>query len=123
MSRVVLSQIKSLTLFAGKSTKARRLSPIPQLTCIGDGCKYYQPEVIRCWNVGGDGTDVDWKVRYVVFSETCWNVFGDEAAARFCLLFFLFQIGSAKQIYPRSCASDEWRYPVKDGTILETRLS
>jgi hypothetical protein len=63
MSRIALSQIQSLTFVAGRKTKARRLQPIPQLTCIGDGCKYYQPEVIRCVNAGGDGVDVDWKVR------------------------------------------------------------
>ncbi|CDO78042.1 hypothetical protein BN946_scf184724.g6 [Trametes cinnabarina] len=61
MSRVALAKIPSLTLYKDEFTLSRRGPPIPQLTCIGKPCRLYQPEVVRCVNVGGSGTDVDWK--------------------------------------------------------------
>ncbi|KAF9267805.1 DUF1183-domain-containing protein [Marasmius fiardii PR-910] len=61
MSKVKLENIKALTFYSGEVTKARRSSPIAQLTCVGRPCKLYQPEVVRCTNIGGRGTDVDWK--------------------------------------------------------------
>ena len=64
MSRIALSDIKQLTFVGGGAmTKARRVAPIPQLTCVGSACKYFQPEVVRCYNAGGSGVDVDWTVR------------------------------------------------------------
>ncbi|KAF9042649.1 DUF1183-domain-containing protein [Hymenopellis radicata] len=61
MSKVKLASISSLTFYNGADTKARRTDPVPQLTCVGKPCKYYQPDVIRCKNDGGSGIDVDWK--------------------------------------------------------------
>lgn len=61
--RVLLSSIKALTLYAGEYTLSRRGQPIPQLTCIGDTCKYWTPDAVQCINVGGEGLDVNWKVR------------------------------------------------------------
>ncbi|TBU25201.1 hypothetical protein BD311DRAFT_728203 [Dichomitus squalens] len=61
MSRVALSQIRSLTFYQGERTLSRRGQPIPQLKCVGKPCKLYQPEVVRCTSLGGSGTDVDWK--------------------------------------------------------------
>ncbi|KAI8969868.1 hypothetical protein BD414DRAFT_502411 [Trametes punicea] len=61
MSRVPLAKIPSLTFYKDELTVARRGPPIPQLTCIGKPCRLYQPEVVRCVNLGGSGTDVDWK--------------------------------------------------------------
>ncbi|KAF8917475.1 hypothetical protein CPB85DRAFT_1286068 [Mucidula mucida] len=61
MSKVKLASISSLTFYNGADTKARRTDPIPQLTCVGKPCKYYQPDVVRCKNDGGSGIDVDWK--------------------------------------------------------------
>jgi len=59
--RVLLSSIKALTLYAGEYTLSRRGRPVPQLTCIGDACKYWTPDAVQCINVGGDGVDVNWK--------------------------------------------------------------
>ncbi|KAK1224992.1 hypothetical protein PQX77_012061 [Marasmius sp. AFHP31] len=61
MSKAKLDSIKALTFYQGEETKARRSRPISQLTCIGKPCKFYQPEVVRCTNIGGRGTDVEWK--------------------------------------------------------------
>jgi hypothetical protein len=62
MSQIELTKIPALTFYKDSWTQARRTSAIPQLTCIGKPCKLYQPEVVRCENLGGSGTDVDWKV-------------------------------------------------------------
>ncbi|TRM64220.1 hypothetical protein BD626DRAFT_491139 [Schizophyllum amplum] len=59
--RLLLESIPALTFYAGEETVARRSDPIPQLTCIGNPCKLYQPEVVRCENIGGKGTEVEWK--------------------------------------------------------------
>ncbi|OCH94863.1 DUF1183-domain-containing protein [Obba rivulosa] len=61
MSRTALSRIKALTFYKDALTSSRRGQPIPQLECIGKPCRLYQPEAIRCVNLGGEGTDVDWK--------------------------------------------------------------
>ncbi|KAL9714054.1 hypothetical protein Ac2012v2_002361 [Leucoagaricus gongylophorus] len=61
MSRIALASIPALTFYKDTWTESRRTSPISQLTCIGKPCKLYQPEVVRCVNLGGSGTDVDWK--------------------------------------------------------------
>jgi len=61
MSRVELAKIQSLTLYKDSYTAARRTSALPQLVCIGKPCRLYQPEVVRCVNLGGTGTEVDWK--------------------------------------------------------------
>lgn len=63
MSRVQLQNVPALTFYKDALTAARRADAIPQLTCIGKACKLYQPEAIRCTNVGGSGHNVDWKVR------------------------------------------------------------
>ncbi|KAF8339680.1 uncharacterized protein EI90DRAFT_3279271 [Cantharellus anzutake] len=85
--RVLLSSIKSLTLFSDEYTLARRASPIPQLTCIGQVCDVFQPEAIQCFNIGGTGTDVKWKceadlpssLRFGKVSVSCegWSGPGD----------------------------------------------
>ncbi|EIW84354.1 DUF1183-domain-containing protein [Coniophora puteana RWD-64-598 SS2] len=61
MSRVKLDGTSSLTFYQDALTTARRTSPIAQLVCIGKPCALYQPEVVHCKNIGGSGTDVDWK--------------------------------------------------------------
>lgn len=60
-----LSNVKTLTLHAHRLTSARRVSPIPQLNCIGPSqklCNLYEPEVMRCTNQGHDYDveDVQW---------------------------------------------------------------
>ena len=62
MSRVPLADIKTLTFHKDSYTNARRVAAVPQLTCVGNACKLFQPEVVRCYNAGGRGSDVDWTV-------------------------------------------------------------
>ncbi|CAI7572992.1 unnamed protein product [Penicillium bialowiezense] len=62
---ILLSNVKTLTLRANRETSARRVTPIPQLSCVGPSkkiCKLYQPEVMRCTNQGYDYDveDVQW---------------------------------------------------------------
>jgi len=61
MSRIKLADLSALTLYQGESTSSRRGQSIPQLVCKGKPCKLFTPDVIRCVNLGGEGTDVDWK--------------------------------------------------------------
>lgn len=61
-SRVALDSIRSLTFYSDTLTQSRRTPPIPQLKCIGKPCNLFQPDVVRCVNEGGQGTDVDWRV-------------------------------------------------------------
>ncbi|KAK7707350.1 hypothetical protein SLS57_009371 [Botryosphaeria dothidea] len=54
----LLSNVKTLTLRKGQMTAARRVSPIPQLTCIGGDAKgLYEVDVMRCKNAGSDYDD------------------------------------------------------------------
>lgn len=80
MSRVLLSKIRSITLYKDELTKARRLPAIPQLTCIGSPCRLFQPDVVRCYNNGGEGVDVDWTVRCCCYCDSIiitYRVTGD----------------------------------------------
>ena len=61
MSRVALSQILSLSFYKDKQTLSRRAQAIPQLKCIGKPCRLYQPEAVRCTNLGGAGSEFDWR--------------------------------------------------------------
>eukprot|EP00842_Homolaphlyctis_polyrhiza_P005278 jgi/Hompol1/5751/HPOL_002072-RA len=55
--KVLLSDVKVLTLKAGHKTTGRRSSPVPQMQCVGgDACGDYTPRVIQ----GSDGIDVQW---------------------------------------------------------------
>ncbi|KAK7520932.1 uncharacterized protein IWZ02DRAFT_273293 [Phyllosticta citriasiana] len=55
---VLLSNVKSLTLRKGLKTTSRRVSPIPQLKCIGGDAKgLYEVDVMRCKNSGADYDD------------------------------------------------------------------
>lgn len=62
---ILLSNVNTLTLHAHRMTSARRVSSIPQLSCVGPSkkiCNLYQPEVMRCTNQGHDYDveDVQW---------------------------------------------------------------
>ncbi|EME42911.1 hypothetical protein DOTSEDRAFT_72371 [Dothistroma septosporum NZE10] len=60
---VKLSSIKTLTLRDGALTSARRVEPIPQLTCIGGNAKgLYDVDVMRCTNAGSEygAEDIQW---------------------------------------------------------------
>lgn len=74
--RVLLSSIRSLTLYADELTKARRTPPVRQLECTGSICRDFQPSAIHCINSGGSNVDVDWKVRPSLIStqlDECYN--------------------------------------------------
>jgi hypothetical protein len=53
---VLLSNVKSLTVHANKKTASRRVSPVPQLQCVGPAnvCQLYAVDVMRCTNEGSD---------------------------------------------------------------------
>lgn len=62
---ILLSKVQSLTLRGNRMTSSRRVSPIPQLKCIGPSkkiCNLYQVETMRCRNDGYDydAEDVQW---------------------------------------------------------------
>ncbi|XP_023486319.1 store-operated calcium entry-associated regulatory factor isoform X1 [Equus caballus] len=63
--RILLRDIKALTLHYDRYTTSRRLDPIPQLRCVGGtaGCDSYTPKVIQCQNKGWDGYDVQWECK------------------------------------------------------------
>ena len=63
--RVLLTDVSSITLEAGKMTNGRRTSPILQLECVGGtaGCYVPQPKVVQCINHGFDGYDVQWECK------------------------------------------------------------
>ncbi|KAH7915657.1 DUF1183-domain-containing protein [Hygrophoropsis aurantiaca] len=87
MTRIALESIPALTFYKNTQTTARRTSPIEQLICVGKPCSLYQPEVVRCKNIGGSGTEVDWKceadlpssLRFGKVEVSCegWNGPGD----------------------------------------------
>ena len=63
LERVLLSNIKTLTLRRGLKTTHNRVSPLPQLNCIGGTAKdLYDVDVLRCKNAGSsyDNADVEW---------------------------------------------------------------
>ncbi|KAJ5936932.1 hypothetical protein N7466_003382 [Penicillium verhagenii] len=71
---ILLSTVETLTLRADRMTTSRRLSPIPQLNCVGPSkkiCSLYQPETIRCTNQGHDyeEEDVQWTCKASLPSE------------------------------------------------------
>eukprot|EP01125_Pyxidicula_operculata_P009061 TRINITY_DN2996_c0_g1_i1.p1 TRINITY_DN2996_c0_g1~~TRINITY_DN2996_c0_g1_i1.p1 ORF type:complete len:329 (+),score=65.28 TRINITY_DN2996_c0_g1_i1:51-989(+) len=63
--RVLLTDIKALTLRKNMMTTSRRSSPINQLTCIGGSAmsSNYHPTDVQCINVGSDGYDVQWECK------------------------------------------------------------
>ena len=54
---------EALTLYKGKLTNGRRLDGVQQLTCHGSACDSFQPEVVRCYNRGTDGMEIQWECR------------------------------------------------------------
>lgn len=62
--RVHMSQVKTITLTAGRQTNSRRVSPVPQLECVGANCdapKASHPQLMQCTAMGSDGRDMQWK--------------------------------------------------------------
>src|SRR5271156_2912444 len=70
---VLISKVSSLTLRAGKYTTSRRVSPIPQLNCVGprDICSLYKVDVMRCTNEGSDydSENAQWACRATLPEE------------------------------------------------------
>ncbi|KAI9887783.1 MAG: hypothetical protein M1823_000424 [Watsoniomyces obsoletus] len=55
---VLLSNVKSITLRNGQMTSHRRVSPIPQLKCVGGAAQeYYEVDIMQCKNQGADYDD------------------------------------------------------------------
>ncbi|KAG7007978.1 hypothetical protein G7Y79_00007g021030 [Physcia stellaris] len=52
--KILLSNVKTLTLRKDLKTSHRRVSAVPQLKCIGGVCDLYQVDVLRCKNQGSD---------------------------------------------------------------------
>ncbi|KRY50216.1 Store-operated calcium entry-associated regulatory factor [Trichinella britovi] len=63
--RIRLRDVEVLTLKDGAYTSGRRVTPIPQLKCVGGtaGCTYFRPHVVQCYNRGTDGSDVHWECK------------------------------------------------------------
>ncbi|KAI9231042.1 MAG: hypothetical protein BYD32DRAFT_431722 [Podila humilis] len=60
--KVLLQDVRTLTLHRGRMTTGRRTSPVSQLNCIGgNACGDFEPDVVQCYNAGSDGSDVQWK--------------------------------------------------------------
>jgi len=69
---VLLKNVQSLTLRKDRKTSHRRVSAIPQLTCVGGtGCGHYEIDVMRCSNsgTGYDNDDVEWTCKAAVPPE------------------------------------------------------
>ncbi|KIW88669.1 uncharacterized protein Z519_10715 [Cladophialophora bantiana CBS 173.52] len=64
---VLLSKVSAITVRAGKQTTSRRVSPVPQLQCVGPAriCKLYKIDVMRCTNEGSDydESNVQWSCK------------------------------------------------------------
>ncbi|XP_005232614.1 store-operated calcium entry-associated regulatory factor isoform X1 [Falco biarmicus] len=62
--RVLLREVRALTLRRGQHTASRRTPAVPQLQCTGGtaGCSR-TPEVVQCYNKGWDGYDVQWECK------------------------------------------------------------
>lgn len=54
-----LTDIKAITLHAGKHCTGRRSAAQQQLQCQGHLCQY-APDTVQCKNMGTDGMDVQW---------------------------------------------------------------
>ncbi|KAI1488056.1 hypothetical protein F5X96DRAFT_108017 [Biscogniauxia mediterranea] len=63
-SKILLSEVQSLTLRAGRDTAHRRVPAIPQLRCVSAPavCALHEVDVMRCTNQGPgyDTEDVQW---------------------------------------------------------------
>jgi len=82
-----LRHVNLLTFHKGQKTNARRVKPIPQITCIGDVCGTRdEPAVVNCQNVGLDDRGIiSWKCSAdvpgnVVMSNVDVNCEGFDAA-------------------------------------------
>lgn len=110
-SRIRLADISALTLYNGEPTLSRRGQPIPQLVCKGKPCKLFQPDAIRCVNIGGEGANVDWKVRV------------HDITMRSLEATLIATSNSVKRTYPSLCVLVVFKCPVRGGRVQETLTS
>ncbi|CAG5118966.1 unnamed protein product, partial [Candidula unifasciata] len=62
--KILLSDVKALTLHHGQMTKSRRSPAVPQLKCVGGSAHYkFTPKVVQCINKGSDGYDIQWECK------------------------------------------------------------
>lgn len=55
--KVLLTQVKTLTLNAGQHTTGRRSDPVPQMSCVRNCGKVSRlPATAQCYNRGDDGS-------------------------------------------------------------------
>uniref|UniRef100_A0A6A7G3G2 Store-operated calcium entry-associated regulatory factor n=1 Tax=Hirondellea gigas TaxID=1518452 RepID=A0A6A7G3G2_9CRUS len=60
--RVLLSDVRTITLKADRMTTGRRSNPVPQLSCIGGSAQgKYRPPIVQCRNMGSDGREIQWE--------------------------------------------------------------
>lgn len=61
--KVLLGDVKVLTLHQNRMTSYRRTSPIAQLNCNGGTARHecHKVKTVQCKNVGFDGKDYNWK--------------------------------------------------------------
>ncbi|CAI2176921.1 1468_t:CDS:2, partial [Funneliformis geosporum] len=101
--RVLLENVRALTLHKGKYTTGRRIKPIKQITCIGgDASCSYEPDVIQCRNVGSDGSNPNWKceatlpksLKFGRLKVTCeGDLYVLKASTSFSALFGIIWLG------------------------------
>ena len=63
-SKILLQNVDKIVLREGQMTNARRVSPIPQLRCVGGsaGCRSAPtPNLVICSNIGSQGGEVRWE--------------------------------------------------------------
>ncbi|KIV80621.1 hypothetical protein PV11_08110 [Exophiala sideris] len=69
----LLSKISAITVRAGKQTASRRVSPVPQLKCVGPAkiCSLYSIDTMRCTNEGVDydESNVQWSCKAALPDE------------------------------------------------------
>lgn len=63
--KILLEDIRTLTLRYGEWTTSRRSSPVPQLKCVGGSadCYAFVPQHVQCYNRGSDGYDIQWECK------------------------------------------------------------
>lgn len=61
--RVLMSDVKAITLRRGEMTTGRRSKGVAQLACVGGAAasQAYEVDTVQCRNVGFDGRDAQWK--------------------------------------------------------------
>lgn len=60
--KILLKDVKVISLYQNQMTTARRSTPVPQLKCIGGsaGCHAFVPKQVHCYNKGLDGNNILW---------------------------------------------------------------